>query len=102
MSLFIEIQDSEGRLPHPLVVQVGDILRFSASGALLEDGSCIEILGPLVEAVVGTGGQILRPVGSPNVVLVHARSAGRATVGIVTGDPWASPTTTTVAIVVEP
>ena len=102
MSLFIEIQDSPRPFPDHLVVQVGDILRFAACGALLEGGSCIEILGILSDAGVGSDGQVLRPLGSPNVVLVRARSAGRTTVDIVTGDPWGSTATTTLTIVVEP
>jgi hypothetical protein len=102
MSLFIEIQDSPWPFPDPLAVQVGDILRFSACGALIESGSCIEILGILADAVVGSDGQVLRPLGSPNVVLVRARSAGCTAVDIVTGDPWGSTATTTFAIVVGP
>ncbi|RZI53886.1 MAG: hypothetical protein EOP16_00630 [Pseudonocardia sp.] len=102
MNVFIEIQDLARLLPDQLVIQVGDILRFSASGALVKDGSSIEVLGILLEAVVGTDGQILRPMGSPNVVLLCARSAGYSTVDIITGDPWGSTTTTTVTIVVKP
>ncbi len=90
MARYIEIPGEPDRSPATLTVGVNDVLRFSGSGILVEDGSCIEVLGILVEAVLGTNGEIVAPVGSPNVVLVRARSSGTASIEIVTGGLWES------------
>jgi hypothetical protein len=62
----------------------------------------IEILGPFLPAVVGDNGQILSPMGAPNAVWFLARRPGRATIDVVTGDPWQAPQTTTLDITIEP
>lgn len=102
MSRLIEIQPGVAYLPADLTVGVGDVLRFAASGGRVRDGTAVEILGIFVESVLGTDGRVLAPMGPPNAVLFHARLPGRAAIDVVTGDPWRSPTTRSISIVVEP
>jgi len=40
-------------------------------------------------------------MGAPNAVLFLARRPGRATIDVVTGDPWRAPQTTTLDVTVE-
>lgn len=47
-------------------------------------------------------GRVLAPMGSPNAVLFHARRPGQAAIDVVTGDPWGSPATRRLTVVVEP
>ena len=98
MGLFIDIP----RVPGELAVQAGDILRFAASGALVRSGTSVAVLAVLTDAVLGTNGQVLRPAGQPNVVLLRAVAPGRSTVDLVTGGTLASPSATSVQIVVAP
>jgi hypothetical protein len=98
----IEIQPFAQDLPADMTVGVGDLLRFAASGGRVREGAAVEIVGIFVESVLGTDGRVLTPMGSPNAVLFHALRPGRATIDVVTGDPWRSPVTQSMTIVVEP
>ena len=93
MSRLIDIQPAQQDLPQELVVEVGDVLRFAATGGHIRTGAAIELIGILTESVLGTNGQVLSPMGAPGAVLFRANEAGRAVLDIVTGDPWQSPTT---------
>jgi hypothetical protein len=86
----------------PLVVRVGDVLSFAASGGRVTAGPrVLERLGPFLPAVVGLDGRVLAPEGAPSAVLFVARTPGRATLDVMVGQPWRSPATTTVIVDVE-
>lgn len=87
--------------PVPVVVTVGDVLSFAASGGMIAEGKAVEVLGILTESVLGVDGRIITPQGPPNVVLFRAREAGQATIDVILGDPWYSPTRLTVHVTVE-
>jgi hypothetical protein len=88
MPRFIEVQDAELYLQSEYI-SVGDVLFFHASGTrVLSEGGVIEVLGTYVSAVAGTEGQIVTPLGPPNVVLLRALRPGKANVCIMTGDPF--------------
>jgi hypothetical protein len=85
-----------------MTITVGDVLFFRATGGHVHSGAeVVEILGPFVRGVVGDNGQIISPMGAPNRVLFLARHPGRATIDVVTGDPWHVPKTTALTITVE-
>ncbi len=101
MGRLIEIQQAQG-FPSRLTIHVGDVLLFGATGGHVQFGTdVVEILGPFLQSVLGDSGQILSPAGAPNAVLFLARRPGRATIDVVTGDPWGASQTTTLAITVE-
>jgi hypothetical protein len=102
VSRLIDIQPIAQDLPADLTVGVGDLLRFAASGGRVRDGTAVEILGIFTESVLGTDGRVIAPMGPPNAVLFYARLPGRATIDVVTGDPWRSPATRSISILVEP
>jgi hypothetical protein len=78
------------------------VLYFGATGGHVHSGAeVVEILGPFLPGVLGDNGQIFSPMGAPNAVLFLARRPGRATIDVVTGDPWHAPKTTALAITVE-
>jgi hypothetical protein len=101
VSRLIEIQPTAQELPAELTVGVGDVLRFAASGGRAPAGSAVELLGIYAEGVLGTNGAVMTPLGPPNVVLFRARTPGRATVDVITGDPFRAPATHHVTLVVE-
>lgn len=102
MARLIEVPDAE-KCASDLPLQVGDMLLFHASGGRIgSGGDAVEILGPYLEAIVGEDGNVLTPMGAPNVVLVRARRPGRAAIDVITGDPWDGPRTTRLGIRVEP
>ena len=102
MSRLIEIQHAQV-VPPNLTIQVGDVLSFGATGGHVQSGQeVVEILGPFLPAVLGGNGQIVSPMGAPNAVWFLARQPGRATIDVVTGDPWQAPQTTRLEITVEP
>jgi hypothetical protein len=89
--------------PTRLTIMVGDMLQFAASGGHVRSGErCIEMLGPFRSAVVAINDEVLAPMGAPNVVLFIARQPGSAEIDVVTGDPWHSPETREIEIVVQP
>ena len=101
MGRLIEVQQAEG-LPPILTIAVGDVLVFNATGGHVQAGAdVIELYGPLLPGVVGDKDQILSPMGAPNTVLFLARRPGRATIDVVTGDPWRAPQTIPLDIIVE-
>jgi hypothetical protein len=101
MGRLIEVQDAR-TCPSPLVVQSGDVLLFHANGGHVRSGAdVVDLLPPLLSAVVGTDGTVMTPAGAPNTVLVRARRPGQATLDVVTGDPWHAPRATQLVITVE-
>ncbi len=102
MGRLVEVPDAR-KCSSPLTLHAGDVLLFHASGGRVRSGGdVVEMLGPLLEAVVGEHGEVLTPMGPPNTVLFRAHQPGRAVIDVVTGDPWHSPQTTTLELSVEP
>ena len=78
------------------------MLLFCATGGHVRSGTdVVEMLGPFLPAVLGGNGLILSPEGAPNTVLFRGRRPGRATIDVVTGDPWHAPETRILNITVE-
>lgn len=102
MSRLIEVQPVAPDLPADLTVGVGDVLRFAASGGRVRNGTAVEVLGIFIESVLGTDGRVLAPMGPPNAVLFRARQPGQSAIDVVTGDPWHSPATRSMTVIVEP
>ena|SRR5438874_5356864 len=101
MARLIEIQDAQC-CPSPLVIQAGDVLLLHAPGASVESGAgFIELIGPLLPAVLGDNGQIFVPEGGPNTVLFRAVKAGEAQIDVVQGDPWRSSRAVSLTVRVE-
>jgi hypothetical protein len=101
MGRLIEIQPGQG-LPPSLTIHVGDGLLCGATGGHVQSGAdVVEMLGPFQPGVLVERGEIISPQGAPNTVLFLARRSGRATIDVVTGDPWYAPQTTTLDITVE-
>ena len=85
------------------MVQIGDVLLFHATGGRVESGAdAVDLLPPLLSAVVGTDGTVLAPAGAPNIVLVRVGHPGQARLELVTGDPWHGAQPTTIDVTVEP
>lgn len=102
MGRLIEIEPTQ-ELPPSLTVRVGDALRLWASGGRVESGGdAVESLGPYQAGVLGALGDVVAPAGPPNVILFLARRPGRATVTVMTGDPWHSAQSQTFEINVTP
>jgi hypothetical protein len=102
MGRLIEIQQVQG-LPQGVTLRVGDALYFAATGGHVRVGAdVVEIVGPFLPGVLRENGEILSPMGAPNAVLFLARRPGRATIDVVTGDPWHAPQTTPLEITVGP
>jgi hypothetical protein len=98
----IEVQDVR-QCALPLLLRAGDLLLFHATGGrILSRSGVVEMLGPFNQGLVSPDGSVLTPMGAPNVVLVRARQAGRATIEVITGDPWHAAETTTLHLEVEP
>jgi hypothetical protein len=99
MSRLIEIGPDD--VSGELVLGVGDVVRFAATGGHVRSGTAVEILGILTDSVMGTDGSVLTPLGPPGTVLLRARSPGRAEVDVVSGDPFHSPVTRRLVVRVE-
>lgn len=100
MTRLIELQVDQD-LPASLTLAVGDLLWLEASGGeVLSGESSVELLGAFLKCVVGLTGEVLAPMGAPNVVLFRARRAGTARIAVVSGDPWHQPTTIALRLVV--
>jgi hypothetical protein len=70
-------------------IAVGDVLLFHAGGGRVRAGKeVVELLGAFMTAVVGTNGEVLEPLGSPNTVLFRALSSGEAKISVTIGDPF--------------
>jgi hypothetical protein len=101
MSRLIEVEIAPG-CPDSLTIAVGDVLQFAASGGHVRAGAgTVEMLGPFRSALVGDNGEVLSPKGAPNAVFFLARRPGRATIDVVTGDPWHAPRTTILEVDVQ-
>ncbi|HML13338.1 MAG TPA: hypothetical protein VK456_08540 [Xanthobacteraceae bacterium] len=101
MGRLIEVQDPTS-VQEGLTIEVGDVLLFRATGGRIRSGAdAVELLGPFVESVVGTNGQIFSPTAPPNTLLLRASHPGQADVEVVTGDPWREHGSTRIAITVE-
>lgn len=96
----IDLRPSDQQLPANLTVAIGDVLKFSASGGHVREGQAVELLGSFSSAAVGTDGSVLAPAGAPNVVLFVAARPGRATIDVVSGDPFHSPRPVTMTVLV--
>jgi len=101
VSRLIDVRPDEEGLPPELVVAVGDVLCFAATGGRVRSGTGLEFLGALSGSVVGTDGSVLTPLGPPGVVLFRARSPGSAVVDVVSGDPFGSAVTRSLVVHVE-
>ena len=101
MSRFIEVQPQLQELPMELVVGVGDVLKFSATGGRVRSDAAVELLGILTDSVLGTDGRALTPAGRPNCVLFRATAPGSATIDVSTADPWRSTATSSFLVRVE-
>ena len=85
MPLLIEVEAvPEG----PITLGVGDVVACSASGAVVDSGTAVGVLGAFVRALPGPGGRPLVPQGPPNVVLFRADRPGDAVLRIATSEPW--------------
>ncbi|MDX6694042.1 MAG: hypothetical protein QOF02_1645 [Blastocatellia bacterium] len=101
MGRLIEIAP-EQPLPPSLTLRVGDLLSFAATGGHVQSGSgVVEILGPFITGLLLDDSRILSPEGTPGAVFFLARRPGRATIDVITGDPWSAPHTKTMVITVE-
>jgi hypothetical protein len=101
MARLIEIQRWQD-IPGHLTVKRGDVLLFRATGGYVKSGTeTVATLGHFVSGVLANNGELLFPAGTPDTVLFQARERGRATIGVVTGDPFREPRTTTLDITVE-
>ncbi len=101
MGRLIEVQDAQSA-PPSLALQVGDVLQFNATSGHVRSGDeVVEMLGAFLPAALGHHGKVLTPMGAPNTVLFRALRPGRATIDVVTGDPWHAPQTATLSITVQ-
>lgn len=101
VSRLIDIQPILQDLPAELLVDVGDVLRFAATGAHLRAGTALELIGILNDSVLGTDGRVISPTGAPGTVLLRAVKPGWTMLEVVTGDPWQAPITWTLKVLVE-
>jgi hypothetical protein len=88
-------------LPAELVVQVGDLLLFRATGARVQSGAGLTNLGSFVAGSLTGDGQVLSAAGAPDATLFHASEPGRVLIELFTGDPWREPRRTTVTVEVR-
>jgi hypothetical protein len=88
-------------LPAELVVQVGDLLLFRATGGRVQSGAGVTNLGSFVAGTLTNDGQVLSAMGAPDATLFHASEPGRVLIELFTGDPWREPRRTIVAVEVR-
>ena len=89
MGRLIEFRADAGTFPPSLAVEVGDVLMFGATGGHVRSGAdAVEMMGAFQTGVLADDGRILTPMGAPGTVLFRARCPGRATIDVITGDPW--------------
>jgi hypothetical protein len=101
MSRYVDARFRADGVPTELVLGIGDVVRFAATGCRIVAGGAVEVVGILTESVLGTDGSILSPAGVPGTVLLRAREVGAATVEVFTGDPFGSSVRHEVAVLVE-
>jgi hypothetical protein len=85
-------------LPPELIVEVGDLLLFRATGGRVQTGAGVTNLGSFVIGSLTEDGKVISAVGAPDATLFQASAPGRALIDLFTGDPWHEPRRTTVAI----
>jgi hypothetical protein len=88
-------------LPAELVVQVGDLLLFRATGGCVQSGAGLTNLGSFVAGSLTGDGKVLSAAGAPDATLFHASEPGRVLIELFTGDAWREPRRTTVAVEVR-
>jgi hypothetical protein len=88
-------------LPAEVVVQVGDLLVFRATGGRVQSGVGLINLGSFVAGTLTSDGRVLSAIGAPDATLFHALEPGHVFVELFTGDPWREPRRTTIAIEVR-
>src|SRR5208283_4095440 len=91
-----------GDLPAEVVVQVGDLLLFRATGGRVQSGAGLVALGSFVAGVIASDGRTISAMGAPAATLFRAMEPGRALIDLFTGDPWREPRRTTLAVEVQP
>ncbi|MGH3768516.1 MAG: hypothetical protein ACRDS0_00375 [Pseudonocardiaceae bacterium] len=103
MGRLIELPADAGTLPPSLTVEVGDVLVFGATGGHVRSGAdVVEMMGAFQTGVLADDGRILAPTGPPGTVLFRARHPGRATIDVVTGDPWHASHSILLELAVDP
>ena len=102
MSRYVDARFRADGAPTELVLGIGDVVRFAATGCRIVAGAAVEVIGILTESVLGIDGSILSPAGTPGTVLLRAREAGASTVEVFTGDPFGAAVRHEVAILVQP
>jgi hypothetical protein len=101
MGRLLEIRYVRG-CARKLQIKAGDLIIFSGTGGHIRSGAdVVELLGPFLTSTLTDDGQIISPMGTPNKVMFLARSGGRASIDVVTGDPWRTFNTTTLEIIIE-
>ncbi|WP_239396569.1 hypothetical protein [Frankia sp. CiP3] len=100
MSRYVEVHLGALASSSPVRLQVGDVVRFAASGGRVDEGTAVELLGIFTPGLVGADGEVIVPVGPPSAVLFRACEPGEATVEVMTGDPWRSSHIRSVAVAV--
>lgn len=86
MSRLIDLRT--GPIGNTLELEPGDIVLLPAAGAQVTSGSAVELLGVYQNAVPLASGRVIAPEGAPDVVTLSALMPGRATVRLMTGDPF--------------
>ena len=86
MPSLIDVDTVSDGLPDVTLVEVGDLIVFTAPGGVVESGTALEPLAAFSRALPGPGGRPLVPQGPPNVVLFRAARVGEAGLRISTGD----------------
>ncbi len=102
MPRLIEVQPTRQDLSAGLTVGPGDVLSFQATGGRVLTGDAVEHVGAFTRGVVGPGGEIVSPLGPPVTVLFRVVGPGRASLEVMTGDPWRSPVVHAVPVRVLP
>ncbi|OUJ74709.1 hypothetical protein [Hymenobacter crusticola] len=101
MARLIDTQ-SLPELPSQITLSPGDVLVLQASGGYVQTGDdVLEMLGAYQPGLLQAAGTVLSPMGAPGTVLLRALQPGQATVNVVMGDPWFSPETHTLGVIVE-
>ena len=101
MARLVKVQDI-GECASPLTLQQGDVILFHAVGGRVRSGrAVVEFLGAYVPGILADNGSIVSPLGAPNTVLFRTRQPGRASVEIISGDPFHRTESTAVEINVE-
>jgi hypothetical protein len=100
MARLIEV-DNASALPVKITIERGDLLLFKASGGNVDSGfDVVELIGPFLSVLMLSSGDVIAPMGAPNSILFLARSAGRARIKVITGDPFFAPLITELEVFV--